>query len=92
MTVANGAVAAFFSNLALVVFLSKFLLTSASKSSFFRFGVEIRVLELQIAASCVAVVHNSIAFCNSLSADRSGMVASRFLAAAAAGYNIMLCS
>ena len=37
-----------FSILALVIFLLKILLKSASKSSFFRFGVEIRpVLELQ---------------------------------------------
>ena len=36
-----------FSILALVIFLLKFLLKSASKSSFCRFGVEIPVLELQ---------------------------------------------
>ena len=37
-----------FSILALIIFLLKFLLNSASKSSFFRFGVEIHpVLELQ---------------------------------------------
>ena len=36
-----------FSILALIIFLLKFLLKSASKSSFFRSGVEIRVLELQ---------------------------------------------
>ena len=37
-----------FSNLALIIFLLKFLLKSASKSSFCRFGVEIHpVLELQ---------------------------------------------
>ena len=42
------------------------------------------VLELQIAAICGAVVGSSIAFCNSVSADRSGMAASRFLVAAAA--------
>ena len=36
------------------------------------------------------VVRNSIAFCNSVSADRSGMAASRFLAAAAAS-KILLC-
>ena len=41
------------------------------------------VLELQIAAICGAVVGSSIAFCNSVSADRSGMAASRFLVAAA---------
>ena len=36
-----------FSILALVIFLLKILLKSAAKSSFFRFGVEIPVLELQ---------------------------------------------
>ena len=39
-----------FSILALVIFLVKILLKSASKSSFFRSGVEIRVLELQFPA------------------------------------------
>ena len=74
-----------------MIFLLKLLLKSASKSSFFRFGVEIHpVLELQIAAICGAVVRNSIAFGNSVSADRSGMVASTFLAAAAASV-ILLC-
>ena len=49
-----------------------------------RFGVQIYlVLELQIAAICVAIVRNSLAFCNSVSADGSGMAASRFQAAAA---------
>ena len=38
--VANGTLAAIFSNLALMIFLSKFLLKSGSKSSLFRFGVE----------------------------------------------------
>ena len=37
--------------LALVIFLLKLLLKSASKSSFFRFGVEIPVLELQFLTS-----------------------------------------
>jgi len=36
------------------------------------------------AAICVAIVRNSSAFCNSVSADRRGMAASRFLAAAGA--------
>ena len=36
------------------------------------------------AAICVAIVRTSIVFCNSVSADRSGMAASRFLAAAGA--------
>ena len=36
------------------------------------------------AAICVAVVRNSLVLCNSLSADRSGMAVSRFLATAAA--------
>ena len=37
--------------LLLVIFLLKLLLKSASKSSFFRFGVEIPVLELQFPTS-----------------------------------------
>ena len=36
------------------------------------------------AAICVAVARNSIVFCNSVSADHSGIAASRFLAADAA--------
>jgi len=42
------------------------------------------------AAIYVAVVRNSIVFRNSVSADRSGMAASRFLAAASARV-ILLC-
>ena len=74
-----------------MIFLFEFLfkilqipLKSPSNSSFFRFGVEIRFLELQVAAICVAVVLVSFVFCNSVFADRSGMAASRFLAAVAA--------
>ena len=33
---------------------------------------------------CIAVARSSFVFCNSVSANRSGMAASRFLAAAAA--------
>ena len=36
------------------------------------------------AAVCIAVLRNSIVFCNLVSADRSGIAASRFLTAAAA--------
>ena len=42
------------------------------------------VLELQIAAICGAVVRSSSVVRNSVSADRNGVAASRFLAAAAA--------
>ena len=63
--------------LALVIFLLKLLWKSASKSSFFRFGVEIRFW------SC-SFRHSSIAFCNSVSADRIVVAASRLLGAAAA--------
>ena len=42
------------------------------------------------AAICVAIARNSVVFCNSVSADCSGMAASRFLAAAAA-WVILLC-
>ena len=41
-------------------------------------------------AICVAVVRNSIALCHSVSADRSGMAAPRFLAAVAACV-VLLC-
>ena len=43
-----------------------------------------------MAAICGAVVRISIAFCNSVSADRTGMAASGFLVAAAACV-ILLC-
>ena len=84
MKVANGALAADLFILALMIFLLKFLLKRASKSSFFRFGVEIRFWSCKIGAICGALVRNSFALCNSVSADRSGMAASTFLAAAAA--------
>ena len=67
-------------------FLLKFLSTCASKSLFFPLWRR----ELQIAAICGAVVRNSIVLGNSVSADRSGMAASRFLAAAAASI-ILVC-
>ena len=67
----------------MILFL-KFLLKCASKSSFFRFGVEIRFWSCKIAAICGAVVRSSIVFCNSVSADRNRMAASRLLLAAAA--------
>ena len=68
-----------FSILALVIFLLKILLKSASKSSFFRFGVEIRFWSFSDP-----VARSSIVFCNSVSADRIVMAASRLLGAAAA--------
>ena len=71
-----------FANLALVIFLLKFLLKNASKSSFFCFGVEIR--SGFGAAISDAVALSSIVICNSVSADRIGVAASRLLAAAAA--------
>ena len=70
----------FFSILALVIFLLKILLKSASKSSFFAlasrsgFG----------AAISDPVARSSIVFCNSVSADRIVVAASRLLGAAAA--------
>ena len=55
-----------FSILALIIFLLKFLLKSASKSSFCRFGVEIRFWSCNFRhLAC-----SSIVFCNSVSADR----------------------
>ena len=71
-----------FSILALIMFLLKFLLKSASKSSFCRFGVEIPVLELQFPTPLRVVLY--IVFCKSVSADRNVMAASRLLRAAAA--------
>ena len=68
-----------FSILAVIIFLLKFLLKSASKSSFCRFGVEIRFwscnfLPLHVVLLCFAT-H---------SADRIVVAASRLLGAAAA--------
>ena len=70
-----------FSILALIIFLLKFLLKSASKSSFCRFGVEIFGFG---AAISDAIARSSIVFCNSVSADRIVVAASRLLGAAAA--------
>ena len=67
-----------FSILALVIFLLKILLKSASKSSFFRSGVGFG------ATISDAVARSSIVFCNSVSADRIVMAASRLLRAVAA--------
>ena len=54
MKVANDALAADFFHFGTDDCLLKFLQKIGSKSSFFRFGVEIHpVLELQIAAICV---------------------------------------
>ena len=69
-----------FSILALVIFLLKILLKSVSKSSFCRFGVEIRFWGCNVRR----LAGSSIVFCNSVSADRIGMAASRLLGAAAA--------
>ena len=69
-----------FSILALIIFLSKLLLKSVSKSCFFRFGVEIQFWSFNFRR----IARSSIVFCNSVSADRIGMAASRLLGAAAA--------
>ena len=69
-----------FSILALVIFLLKILFKSASKSSFFRFGVEIRLWSCNFRRRCAC----SIVFCNSVSADHIVVAASRLLGAAAA--------
>ena len=69
-----------FSILALLIFLLKILLKSASKLSFFRSGVEIGFG----ATISDAVARSSIVFCNSVSADRIVMAASRLLRAVAA--------
>ena len=69
-----------FSILALVIFLLKILLKSASKSFFFalasRSGFGTTISD--------AVARSSLVFCNSVSADRIVMAASRLLHAAAA--------
>ena len=69
-----------FSILALVIFLQKILLKSASKSSFFalasRSGLGATISD--------AVARSSIVFCNSVSADRIVMARSRLLRARAA--------
>ena len=54
-----------FSILALVIFLLKILLKSASKSSFFRSGFGATISD--------AIARSSLVFCNSVSADRIGM-------------------
>ena len=71
----------FFSMLVLMIFLLAFLLKSASNSSFLRLGVEILFWSCNLCSRCA---YDSIALCISVSADHSGMAASRFLAAAAA--------
>ena len=65
-----------FSILALVIFLLKIFLKSASKSSFFRSGVEIHPSGFGATISD-AIARSSLVFCNSVSADRIGMAASR---------------
>ena len=69
-----------FSNLGMVISLSKFLLKSASKSSFLLWRRD-PVLELQFLTFLHVVL---IVLCSSVSADRSVMAASRLLGAAAA--------
>ena len=69
-----------FSILALVIFLLKILLKSASKSSFFCSGVEIQFWSYNFRR----LARSSIVFCNSVSADRIVMAASRLLRAVAA--------
>ena len=62
-----------FSILVLIIFLLKFLLKSASKSAFCRFGVEIRFWSCNFDA----IARSSIVFCNSVSADRIVVDASK---------------
>ena len=64
-----------------MIFLLKILLKTASKSSFFRSGVEISGFGATISD---AVGRSSIVFWNSISADRIVMAASRLLRAVAA--------
>ena len=101
MTVANGAFAADFVHfgidsilfiLALILFLLRFCLKSVSKSSFFRFGVEIQFwsCKSQQFVEPLCVILLCLATRASVFADCSGMAASRFLAAAAASV-ILFC-
>ena len=78
-----------FSILALVIFVLKFLSKIASKSSFFLFGVDPSGFRATISD---AVARSSIAFCNSVSADRIVMAASRLLCAAAAYVILLSCA
>ena len=64
-----------------MIFLLKTFLKSASKSSLFCSGVEISGFGATISD---AVARSSIVFCNSISADRIVMAASRLLRAVAA--------
>ena len=66
-----------------MIFLLKILLKSASKSSFFRSGVEIHPSGFGATISD-AVARSSIVFCNSVSADPIAMAASKLLRAVAA--------
>ena len=70
-----------FSISAPAIFFLKILLKSASKSSFFRFGVETPGFGATISDP---VARSSIVFCNSVFADRIVMAASRLLLATAA--------
>ena len=64
-----------------MIFLLKILLKSASKSPFF-FALALRSgFEATISD---AIARSSLVFCNSVSADRIGMAASRLLLALAA--------
>ena len=77
-----------FSILALVIFLLKILLKSVQNRLFFalasRSGFGATISD--------AVARSSIVFCNSVSADRIVMAASRLLRAVAAGNTIVFCS
>ena len=66
--------------LAIVIFLVKFLSKSASKSSFCRYGVEIRFWSCSFRRRCAQFY----GVCNSVSADCNVVAASRLFGAAAA--------
>ena len=72
-----------------MLFFLRFFLKSVSKSSFFRFGVEIRFWSCK-SQQFVEPLCVTLAFGNSVFADGNGMAASRFLAAAAASV-ILFC-
>ena len=90
MKVANAALAADFFHFGIDDFPFQNRFKKCFRTVVFPLRRRDPVLELQIAAICGAVAHNSIVFGNSVFADCSGMAASRFLAAAAASV-ILFC-
>ena len=81
--VANGALVADFFHFGIDDFPSEIPFQECFKIVVFLLWRRDPVLKLQSVALCGAALRNCIVLCNSVSADRSGMAASRFLAAGA---------